>query len=444
MDALFEDLSGVVLGSSVLVFVELIPILKNTKKPSNVALSSAFVKLRLQELSLTHQSIISDQDVTSSGLRIQWLDPPSSDSTESVAAVLGGAPNKDGRRQQSNSNRLCRGVLCFQDSTKSRSEVSKKNFAAIDLSEYHTIEFPSENPSSATGIPCVAIGYSYAQNRSRHVIPQISNATVTTGTLVRILPAKLSGGNSHRPMILDELCGEAEVSGLTHEMEEEIIHNHNAETIRELHLRMASQLSHPIAIGTTEDALWLRHRTQQRRNMLAKAVRLRCFQKMASVDNNSQRIPNRVKDNQNYTPSLPGSSLPSIMRDGALLVHCPNHGTQKTVLVKYIAQKLLGCDSIHVLESGSLLAKYGSYADAGLESTMHAITMSAAVKRHSSICIILDHFDTFMPSTISGRSSTGDAAAPVFKAIGTFLFSLIGLCLYRYRYRYIYAMYGWY
>ena len=405
MAEFFEDLTGVVLGSSVLVVVELIPILTNGTRTSDVSLSSAFAKIRLQELSLVAGGDSLINTANKSGLGIQW----DSRSKENDAMDV----NDDGKTLTP-SNRLRRGVLF---SRERRASESTKNdttdeFLDKELSNYPRIDFPSEDPMAATSIPCVAIGYSFT-NGSQHN-STLSNATITKGTLVRILPGisvgDLSELYSSCPFGLDELCGEAEAGALTEEMVEETVHSHNPETIRELQLRMSSQLSQPIAIGTTEDAIWLRNRQQIRRIKLVKALQRHCCQ-----STRTQGFPPKDKQLNNLATN---SSLPSIMRDGALLLHCPNHGTGKTALVKYVAKNLLDCDAVHVLQPGALLAKYGSNADTGLESMMHAITVSAAVKRHSSISIIFDHFDAFMPSSLSGRSSKGDAAAPVLKAIG--------------------------
>lgn len=104
----------------------------------------------------------------------------------------------------------------------------------------------------------------------------------------------------------------------------------------------------------------------------------------------------------------------------SLLVHSPNHADGKTVLVQAIAKDHLGCSLIHIIRPGVLLAKYGSQADAALETQLHSILTSAAC-RSEKICIILDHIDMMMPPQWSGRSSGGDAALPVLTAMASYL-----------------------
>jgi len=60
---------------------------------------------------------------------------------------------------------------------------------------------------------------------------------------------------------------------------------------------------------------------------------------------------------------------PSLLREGALLVYNEHSGSGKTSLVKRIATDVLHCHAVHVISAASLLAKYGTSADLGVNFT---------------------------------------------------------------------------
>jgi len=125
-------------------------------------------------------------------------------------------------------------------------------------------------------------------------------------------------------------------------------------------------------------------------------------------------------DSKQVVPTRGSSAGSASLRNWpSLIVHSPNHADGKTLVVQAIAKRL-GCSLIHVIRPGALIAKYGIQADAALESQVHSILISAACRDHKA-CIILDQLDTMLPSRLSGRSSSGDAALPVFNAIASYL-----------------------
>jgi ATP-dependent 26S proteasome regulatory subunit len=136
-----------------------------------------------------------------------------------------------------------------------------------------------------------------------------------------------------------------------------------------------------------------------------------------SKDDNDAAGKPRSPKRADVSSNTAGSKVPLSLQEGALIVHSPNHGAGKTLLVRAIAQERLKCQAIHVIQPTSLLAQYGIDADAALESLLHSIVISAACQQ-KSICIILDHLDAMVPPPRSSRTSDGDAAMPVLKAIG--------------------------
>jgi hypothetical protein len=150
---------------------------------------------------------------------------------------------------------------------------------------------------------------------------------------------------------------------------------------------------------------------------MTNAIRSYCVASDIPLKKNTVEQSNKVE--LATTASLRPSSL---QWEPSLLIHSPSHADGKTLLAQAIAKRV-GCALVHTIRPATLLAMYGSHADAALESLLHAILVSAAISEKSSsssggVCIILDHLDTMLPPRLSGRSSAGDAATPIFTAIG--------------------------
>jgi len=356
-----------------------------------------------------------------SGLGIQW-EMSSIDTGKSRFLAY---QTDDASRGTGHANGcLAKGYLFNKfDKTFSRNKVLPG-----DIQSRPILRFPSEDTTQLDYIPCWVIGYSLGSCYS-------SDVSVTSATLVRILPSEdKDSGNCPSSnycdlsLHLEGLVGEAKSSIATKSMQDEIRHNHHPNTIQELSLRMSLQLAEPVSVGTTQDASLLQERQAQRRIELTQATR-RYFCRRQHRGDTEQDTSKHLKqaEQSSDTTTLSSSSpyaVPPIMWDCALLVHCPHHGAGKTALLEHIAQSVLQCKAVHVLSQGPLLAKYGCHADDGLESTIHAITTSAAAAAANwsevpSVCIILDHLDSFMPPALSARSSAGDVAAPVFNSNGT-------------------------
>ena len=150
----------------------------------------------------------------------------------------------------------------------------------------------------------------------------------------------------------------------------------------------------------------------ERRNGMEMAIR-----RYLSVDPAAlERVKMANKQTEtNLRPRAPQSRM-KLSWEPSLLLHSPNHADGKTLLIQAIAQKI-GCTKIHLIRPGQLMAKYGIHADSALECLLHGFLVSAATQ-DQRICIILDDLDGMMPPRMCGKSGAGDAAVPVFNAVG--------------------------
>ncbi len=294
--------------------------------------------------------------------------------------------------------------------------------SSIDPTNFPLVYIPSENPTILDRQPCCIIAYAHRT----HVVSTgakklggnqvgCTMCHIFQDTLIRILPPRLatksrsrltasafSSVDFRRESMLHDIIGEDGSSRMTDEMIDELIQNHNEETIQELTLKMSAAIA-SIKISTTRDAF--RIEEQQRKQMRKIEQSLRLFSMAASKKDSAVK-----KKTEN---SIGVKSWPS------LIVHSPNHGDGKTLLVQALAKRL-ECSSIYLIRPSALLAKYGTRADSALESQLHAILISAAC-RNEKVCIILDQLDMALPARLSGRSNAGDAATPVFNSIASYL-----------------------
>jgi len=316
----------------------------------------------------------------------------------------------------------------------SSSSISISN--ANPKKSFPLVYIPSDDPTIINCQPCCIIAYAYRDSVTCKGLRNREDSSMcyfTEGTLVRILPPRLainlrdqqsfsslesnniptnipsspfSSFYIRRESMLNDLLGEeGNTNMISDTMEEEVLQNHNKETINELHLKLSTTMT-LVRIGTTCDAF--RVQKEQERQLIKMKRSIQAFRCDSTME---QTI---YKKSTQYTKNRTGFQiLPS------LIVHSPNHADGKTLLVQAIAKRRLKCSSIHMIRPSALLAKYGIRADAALESQLHAILMSAAC-RQQSICIILDQIDTMMPPRLSGRSSSGDSALPVLNAVASY------------------------
>ena len=239
---------------------------------------------------------------------------------------------------------------------------------------------------------------------------------------------------------------------------------YDPKTVEALALRMSTILATKVWVGTTPNALAIRKIREQ--ELHACSDELDAFwneqnnhchttdniHSPSSDDGDSassskmQELSNR--DNNN-------NPVPLLLREGAILVYNSHSNSGKTTLVTTIAKDVLKCHAVHVISAPALFAKYGTAADAALESTLHELILQCAVKGGSTatnmsagkdddddeanrndepcggvegarICIVLDHLETFLP--LSGQAG-GDPYSPVLNAMGkVIVFAITMIC----------------
>ena len=345
---------------------------------------------------------------------------------QSDAVVMSGFASGDERRRQffirwkegdenDKITEFSSGCLCQSEDNNTDDLCS-----SIDPSNVPLVYIPSENPTILDRQPCCIIAYAY-RNRATSLTTkessgsQIGMCHISQDTLIRILPPRLatksrsqltasafSAVDFRRESMLYDLIGEDGGGKISDEMIDEVVHNHNEETIQELTLKMSAVIA-SIKIGTTRDAF--RNQETQRKKMRKIEQSFQVFSRTTST--RERAVKTESEDGMGV------KSWPS------LIVHSPNHGDGKTLLVQALAKRL-GCSSTHLIRPGALLAKYSIRADSALESQLHAILISAACRKEK-VCIILDQLDMMLPARFSGRSNAGDAATPVFNSIASYL-----------------------
>lgn len=344
------------------------------------------------------------------------------------------------------------------------------------------VTVPSQDPLDIDGVACLVRGYSvpYCKlgqgpfgNNSAYESPEpgcLSNHPnpnsfeITDGTLVQILPAvtvqwidreknmyrvpikyhpmrteELGTADTyphpscthhnddrydfiHKTSLLSEVNGTLSVH--TKYEDGDFLLSYEEETVRALTIRMKMLMDRQIMVGTTHDAVdcWQEACTRQKRMKEA-------FASFLSRNSDEpdlmyeEHMDSMILINKEEKIAL---EYRQNLQDSALTVHDPTHGSGKTTLMATIARTKLKCNAVHVINASTLFAQYGaSGADAGLESLLHGIIISAAAKNMNSycedgvgsICIILDNLETFVPPGMSGGRDTGDPAVPALNAI---------------------------
>lgn len=377
--------TGVSFGSSVvpLIYVEVEPLEREVQAtgsasdPRQPSFSAAPVKLELLKWTI-HSSLLPEGDENS--LSIEWTPavPGASDSPVCAGTLFqGGISKGEGESDCKDTNEGLSPILYLQQ----------------------------DQLTTTSKWPCRCVGYTVAKDRTVRTSPVV----VTEATLVRVLPLRAETPCFQLPLWKEQLTGEWEEPFLSTEMESEVLENQNPETVKELSLRMEMLLSHPVLVGTTADALLLHHRRQQRTQKMQSTLKDYLCESTSPI----QQLSENNTVNKTERP-------PSMFREGALIIHSPDHGAGKTLLVQAIARRHAKCGALYMIRPGALLAKYGTRADAALETILHEILVRAAF-RQESVCVVLDHLDAMMPPVFSGKGSAGDAAVPVLNAVASVL-----------------------
>jgi SpoVK/Ycf46/Vps4 family AAA+-type ATPase len=401
-------------------YLEVIPLLFEDCDDVVPQLSNFSVKHFVQNQTRKAQLSLSSADDSSQRIHIEWSNIFERQRSKIPRAQADGSSTGP----EGNENGLALGYL--QTGQEKRRaflmEALKDAHSESQQESFPVFGLPSNDPMVLEPIPCTLKVYAPQEFRSSR------QAMITSATLVRVLSpqkaifvSETSAMPSEPSLSLpsswlaaasyfhQQLSGETGHNVLPRMLQAEVLCNHNPDTIRALSLRMSIQCSHLAQIGTTQDAFLLRKQAISRSRGLQEAVQSRLQASQASPQTTQATL-------QTETNSSTRRSIPW---EPSLLVHSPNHADGKTMMIQAIA-KQIGCSRIHLIRPGSLLAKYGIHADAALESLLHGILVSAAVQPESApACIILDHLDAMMPPQLSGRSGAGDAAIPVFNAIGT-------------------------
>lgn len=428
-------------GSSVvpIVFVEVTPVILSTLTSAASPTTLPFITnfgakeclLEKSRLGGGLAGITGAYDARALGRRqqlcIRWRGDVSKNSDELSSGYLLEATGSEGTTVRIEPKSSTHG-----DDDDSSNRVDHKTFPLIYLS--------SDDPTVLEPQPCCILAYAYRPRHHSHApSTEYVNAAVTLTTLVRIMPPAVVSRHSEegreaqfkpsssmqpttleplwlqRDLFLRDLLGEQGSDMLSQRMEEEVLQNHNPETIFELTLKLTGLLSTPVLISTTRDAFRAFQKQKRQRKRMENAIQ--AFREGSEESTIVYGQPaERPGSDRNYFRATLG-----LQWWPALIVHSPNHADGKTLLVQAIANRL-GCCFIHLIRPGPLLAKYGSQADAALESQLHSILVSAACRNpNQSVCIILDQFDMMMPSHMSGRSGAGDAAMPIFNSMASYL-----------------------
>lgn len=289
------------------------------------------------------------------------------------------------------------------------------------------------------GVPCYLRGYiQLANNQSCCYCYCQSklNCFITIGTVVQIChPFDASSIVNHiktsslnTQFLHQVLSGRQDVSNTvdgfpTYSRDAETTMPHqysklscyNRETVESLTLRMSTMLANTVWIGTTPHALSNRKKQQQELELMDMELEALCEAHSYSYNQPSTTTKNLQRSGSDT------DAVPLLLREGALLVYNSYPSSGKTILVSTIAKDILKCHSVHVISAPTLFAKYGTSADAALESMLHELALKCAVKSKADlgetakVCIILDHLETFLPLS---RQAGGDPYLPVMNAMG--------------------------
>lgn len=291
----------------------------------------------------------------------------------------------------------------------------------------------SDNPLCETGVPCVIRGYIFEHSDESDAAHEHDvRCSVVGATCVRVL----SPVNIQHLLIRKNLRTSL-LSGETDRLEETIILSqpsrklpplysklacYDKETVTALALRMSIMLINTTWIGTTPTALrfWKRH--------MAKTTQIDQFHNFHDLqrtycldqeDSNKSMI-DQQNDTLQSTIESESDSVPYLLKEGALLLYNSYPNSGKTTLVTTIAKEVLKCDAVHVLSAPAIFAKYGTGADAALETMLHELVLHGALQSTSEkgrctarVCIVLDHFETFVD-----HGSSIDSYTPVLNSMG--------------------------
>jgi hypothetical protein len=318
-----------------------------------------------------------------------------------------------------NDRQIISGVLIFKGRDKQKSEKQHTSHSSKPLTY-----LLSDDPLDELGMPCQLIGHLIPRANDYDNYNQISDirCVISNDTMVQVLPPIDVSRDEERLLcaVLSGRINTAKQSSspayslvqapTTSTISYSPISSYDEETVKALSLRMNTMLSSTVWIGSTPSALAFRKDQQQL--LQSMDAELDSFFEGKSASDAGllrERTANSNQASENVIPLL--------LREGALLVYNSHSNTGKTTLVKTIAKDILKCNAIRTISAPALFAKYGASTDAALESILHELAFHGAVEGGSSakVCIILDHFDSFLHSS---SNAEGDPYLPVLNAMG--------------------------
>ena len=292
----------------------------------------------------------------------------------------------------------------------------------------------SDDPLCEFGVPCLLQGHIFQNSHEdgpacSASIQQDIMCEIIVGTSVQILPpinARCFGWERSN-YICNDFGGQNKIYSKLKCYDDKIVQS--------LTLRMSMMLRNTSWIGTTPRALsfWKRHlmtseMKQQQLEDFYLLQRKQCIEER--LRNESSISTENVGTKQSTIGSDP---IPYLLKEGALLLYNSHPNSGKTTLVTAIAKEVLKCDAVHVISAPAIFAKYSTSSDAALETILHELVLRHAVKSVGSdpkastskespengcvgkICIVLDHFETFID-----HGSNIDSYSPVLNSMGEF------------------------
>ena len=315
------------------------------------------------------------------------------------------------RREQlvlDESKTLVAGELLFVGKKRRPTQYEREAHGSVISATY----LRSDHPLVEEEVPCILTGYALASKSTYDKITcfpctsETLSCMITSETMVRVLPeakweARQCGDDDPLDYFHRCLLGGVQTkpaSALTG------LSRHDDETVDSLSIRMSAMFSNVTWVGTRNDS---KRRREKREKELEAAV--------AELDSYWSATMNEKDDVVNNEP------LPLLLREGAMLVTNSTPNSGKTTMVASIASERLSCDTVHIVSASSLFAKYGTQADSALETMLHDVVLASAVRARSNkdcqsgkVCIILDHFESFLPLSRVG----GDPYLPVLNSMG--------------------------
>jgi tRNA A37 threonylcarbamoyladenosine biosynthesis protein TsaE len=336
----------------------------------------------------------------------------------------------------SRDNGITSGIVYLQNASSDMTPPIESSASDNSISITH---LKSDNPLCDSGIPCILRGYTFNDTSNEKTSSnnrQDVKCNVIDGTAVQVLPPVDLGnlGNINS----NDLCTSLLFEGLDHIQLNNLtiqpqssdsnlskgyskLSCYDKEAIRALTLRMSIMLANTSWIGTTPNALsfWKKHFTKTiRSEQLGSIYELQKRYYMNEAPKSSFNATKRHNPIQNTVE--PDTTIPYLLREGALLLYNSHRNSGKTTLVTTIAKEVLNCNAVHVLSAPFLFAKYGVTADAAFETLMHELVLRAAMQQCGGgiarVCIVLDHLETFVE-----YGSTVDAYTPILNSMGKYV-----------------------